>query len=128
GLDAGGEQRVHQPVVERESGAIDRSRSEREDAAPGNAEPIGAQAELAHELHIVWPAVIMIGGDVTRLAIRGAPRGVREAMPDARSRTVGERRTFDLIGGRGGSPEEAFGKAASGWNGVVHVRGSEVHG
>ena len=104
------EQRVDQPVVEAETARVDRSPPDRQNPAPGDTEAVGVEAEVVEQRHVVPEAVIMVAGDVPRFAVRGAARGVGEAMPDARPGAVGERRAFDLVGRGCRPPEEVVGK------------------
>ena len=104
------EQRVDQAVVEVQAARVDRALPGRQNAAPGDAEAVGVEPELAHQRDIVGEAVVLVAGDVARLAPQGTAGGVGKAVPDARARAVGERRALDLIGGRGRPPEEVAGK------------------
>src|ERR1700754_3173884 len=38
---------------------------------------------------------------------------MREAFPEARASAIGQRRAFNLVGGRGGAPKEAVGKTVA---------------
>src|SRR2546426_10301405 len=58
----------------------------------------------------VGEAVVLVAGDVARLAPQGSAGRVGKAVPDARARAVGERRALDLIGGRSRPPQEVAGK------------------
>ena len=110
GLDAVREQRIDQPVVEIETRRIDRAAAARQDATPRRAEAIRLQSELAHQSDIVGVAPVMVAGDVAGLAVADEARRVREALPDARSRAVGQRRALDLICRGRSAPEELGGK------------------
>src|SRR3546814_3007038 len=53
----------------------------------------------------------MVARDVAGVALCGhQPRVVAEALPDARARAVGERRSLDLIGGGRRAPQEIVGE------------------
>ena len=113
GLDAAGEQRVDEAVVERDAARVHRAAAHGEDAAPRDAEAVGVEPEVGEQRHVLGEAVIVVARDVARVAVGDvtAPRRMREAVPDARPGAVGERRAFDLVGGRGGAPEKVSGKA-----------------
>src|SRR5207253_9425619 len=67
-------------------------------------------AERTHQRDVLRGAPVVIARDVAGVAVVHEARRVREAVPDARARAVGERRPFDLIGGRRRPPEKRFGK------------------
>src|SRR5207249_4535462 len=100
------EQRIRQAVVEGKAGRIERAGSLREHAAPGDAEAVGLEAELAHQRHIIRVAAIVVAGDITRIPVAHQAGRVREALPDARRGTVGERRAFDLMSRGRTTPQE----------------------
>ena len=110
GFDARLEQTVHEPVVKIEPPRIDCSSSLREHAAPGDAEAIRGQAQLAHQRNVLREAAIVVAGDVAVVSARNAPWRVAEAVPDARSRPVGQRRSLDLIRRSRRSPKKVGGK------------------
>ena len=110
-LDVAREQRVHQALIEREALRVDLAATGWQHACPGDRKPIALQSELAHQRDVLAPAVVVVAGDVAGVAVMHHRRRVREALPDARPRTVGEGRAFDLIRGRRRAPEEAVGKA-----------------
>src|SRR5438445_10729047 len=85
----------------------------RQNAAPGDAEAVGVEPELAHQRDIVGEAVVLVAGDVARLAPHCTAGGVGKTVPDARACAVGERRALDLIGGRGRPPQDVPGKPDS---------------
>lgn len=109
--DAGREQAVDQPVVEVEPGSVHAAGALGQHAAPGDAEAVGAQAQFAHQRDILAPAPVVVAGDVAGVAACDAARLVREHVPVAGTGAVGQRRALDLVGRRGGSPEEPGGKS-----------------
>jgi hypothetical protein len=110
-LDVALQQRIDQPRVEVDALLVDATRALGKDAAPRDAEAVGVEAELGHQRDVLRVPPVVIARDVARVAIGREAGAVREALPDARARAVGERRTFDLVCGGGGSPEEAVGKS-----------------
>src|SRR4051794_22822326 len=61
--------------------------------------------------------MIVVAGDVSRALVRNRARLAREGVPDRRAAAVRVDGAFDLIGGRGGAPLKAAGKA--GWGASV---------
>jgi len=106
GCNAVPEQRIGEAVVEGKAGRIDRAGSLRDYTAPGDAEAVGLEAKLAHQRHILRVAAIVVAGDVTGITVTHQTGSVREALPDARRRTVGERGAFDLISRSRATPQE----------------------
>ena len=109
-LDPLGEQFVHQALVEVEPLCVDRPGALREHARPGDAEPIGLEPELAHQRDVLPEAPVVVAGHVPRVAVAHPPGRVREAVPDARTGPVAQRRAFDLIGRSRRAPEEMLRK------------------
>jgi len=110
GRDVVLQERVDQPTVEIDAFLVHRPASVRHDPRPSDAEAIVLDAEVGHQLHIVLIAVIVIAGDVARVAAVGAARGVAEGVPDARLAAVFRRGAFDLVGRGGRSPPETLGE------------------
>ena len=106
------EQRVDQLIVEGETGGVDAPRAFGENASPRDAEAVRRAVRVRDiSSTSACVAMVVIGGDVARVAVDDLAGRVREPMPDARPRAVGERRAFDLVRRRGGAPEKSFGKA-----------------
>ncbi len=118
--DPGRQQAVHQPVVEVQAGLVDPVVGERHHARPGDREPVGAEAEPAHQRDVLGPAVVVVAGGVAGVAAGHPAGGVREGVPDRRGAPVGVRRALDLVGGGGGAPEEVVGQGVQGEAGVGH--------
>jgi len=118
-LNSGGEQCIDQSIVKGEPRGVDAAAAFGQHATPRDAEPIGVQAELAHERDVFRITTVVIAGDVAVLAIRRASRTVREAIPDARPRTVGTRRPLDLIRRGRGTPQKPVRKTNGQSNGLV---------
>ena len=61
------------------------------DAAPRNAETIGAESELLHQRHVAFVTAVVVAGNVAGLAVRDEAGRMTEAMPDALPCSIGER-------------------------------------
>ena len=105
------EQRVDESIVEAQPGPVDPSAAMRQHAAPGDAEPIRIQAELAHQRDVLCITTVVIAGDVPGLPVRRSTRRMRKTMPNARPGAVRQGRPFDLIRRGRGTPEKALGKS-----------------
>ncbi len=105
-LDALAQKFIDEAIVEAETRSVDGAAARRQHAAPGDAEAVGLEAELAHQRHILRVAAIVVAGDVTGITVAHQTGGVREALPDTRRRTVGERGAFDLISRSRATPQE----------------------
>jgi hypothetical protein len=70
--------------------------------------------ELTHQPHILGKSAVVIAGDIARRMVKNFAGRVCEAMPYARTGPIGQRRTFNLVGARGGAPEKAGGKLGVG--------------
>ncbi len=72
--DGGGDARlqeaVHQLVVEREALGVDRAVAAGEHPGPGDGQPVGVGAELAHQADVLAPAVVVVAGDVAVVVVR----------------------------------------------------------
>ena len=113
GLDAAGEEAVDEPVVEVEPGLVHRAAARRLDPRPGDAEPVGPQPELRHQVEIRLPATVVVAGDVTGVPVARATGRVRVHVPDARAAPVCRRGPLDLVRRGRGAPGEVGGKALS---------------
>jgi hypothetical protein len=119
GRNSAFEQRVDQPRVEVEPFVVDGACALGQDSGPGDAEAIRVKAKVRHERDIGCISPVVIAGDVAGFSRDRQSRRVGEPVPDARPRAVGEWRSFDLIGGRRGTPQEIGGEEA----GFTHVTG-----
>jgi uncharacterized protein related to proFAR isomerase len=52
------------------------------DARPRNGEAIGPHAELLEQVEVFFVAVVVIGGNVTGVAVEDLATVVREGVPD----------------------------------------------
>src|SRR6185369_3586446 len=110
GRDAGLEQRVHEPVVERQAGLVHAPRASGEHPAPGDREAIGAEPERAHLTDVLAPEPVMAAGDVAGHPVPSLPGRVSEAVPDALAGAVREWRALDLICRSRCTPKESRGE------------------
>src|SRR5206468_11034850 len=100
----GSHHRVDEAVVEFEPLAVYRPSALGQDARPGGRQAIGADAELAHQRHILGPAMIMVARDITGVVAENRPGQTGEGVPDRRPPAVLPHRALDLIGRRRGAP------------------------
>ncbi len=117
-LDAGGQELVHEAVVEVEARLVAAAAAVRKDPRPGDREAEGVEPELAHEAHVVRVAVVRIAGDAPAVAVRDLAGGRGEAVPDALASPVLVRRALDLVRGDRRAPREIAGKLS-----VCHGQG-----
>ena len=101
GLNAGGEEFVEHAVVEVEAFGIGCAGALREDARPCDGEAVGFEAEVLHQLHVFFVAVIVIIRYVPGVAVVGFAGSVGEGVPDGGAASVFVGGAFDLIGSRG---------------------------
>ena len=73
GGDAGGQQQVHQPVVEVQAPLLNAPRPVRLDPGPGDREPVGVDAEFAHERDVFRRAVVVVAGDRRGVPVEMCP-------------------------------------------------------
>jgi hypothetical protein len=103
-LDAGLEQPVDEPVVEREPLRVDLARAGRLDPRPGDREPVAAHAEPLHQRDVLGPAVVVVAGLRPAAAVLDPARLGGEGVPDAGPAAVLGDRALDLVR-RGAGPE-----------------------
>jgi len=115
--DAVFQQLVDQSRVEIEALRIDPPGALGQHARPVHAEAVALQAQRAHQAHVVLVAAVMVAGHIAGIAVRHHAGRVRETLPDAGAGAVGQRRTFDLVGGSGCTPHEVVGEAESSGHG-----------
>ena len=105
--DARPQQRVHQAVVVREAGLVDRPGAVGHDPRPGDREAVGVDAELFHDPEVFGPPVVVIAGDVPRVPAGHLAGGMGEGVPDRGGPAVFADRSFDLVGRGRYAPGEA---------------------
>src|SRR3972149_3124447 len=109
-FDIGFQQSIHQPTVESKAGPMDISAASRKKPGPGYREAIGHNAHLFHQTHILRPAMVVIGGNISSLPIRDHSRSVAESIPNALALAVLIPGTFDLVCGSSRTPGETIWK------------------
>src|SRR5207237_991468 len=87
---------------------VDRAGPRGNDPRPADREAIRAEAELAHELDVLPPAVIVVAGDVAGLAGGDRAGAPAELIPDGRSLPVLVVRALELVCRGGGRVDSAL--------------------
>ena len=64
---------------------------------PGDREAVGLGAERRHQVQVLAPAVVVVAGDVARVAARDRPRTAAERVPDRRAAPVLAHGALDLV-------------------------------
>src|SRR5690349_3572921 len=100
GFDVGRHDRVDKAVIELQSLFVRPAPSLRKDAGPSGGQTVGADAELAHQRHVLRPAMVMVASDVTVVATQGLAGKVAERIPDRRPAPVLGDGALDLVSGR----------------------------
>lgn len=101
GLDPVGEQLVHEPPVEVESTLHGGPAPGGLHPRPRHGEAVGGQPQVGHQPHVVAPPVVVVHGDVPRVAVQHLPRRMAERVPDRRRPPVLPHGPLDLIRGSG---------------------------
>ena len=112
---ARGKEAVDNFVVEIQSLWIETTRVG-EYSSPSDGKSICGDTEIAKDLYVFRVSMVVIAGDVAIGAIDDRAASMGEVVPAGRSRSIGQGRAFDLIGGARRSPYEAFWKCQ-----VLHV-------
>src|SRR5687768_11162974 len=105
-LDAARKERIDETRIEIDSLPVHSAESVPKYPAPRDAESVGIEAEAGHQRNVSFVTAIVIAGDVPGVSVFSQPRRMGETMPDAGSRSISERRPFDLIRRRGCSPHK----------------------
>ncbi len=108
--DTGVEKPVDEPVVEVDARLVERAPAVRLHPRPGHREAVGAETELPHRREVLGPAVVVVGGHVTGVAVQRTAGGVAERVPDRLPAAVLGGGPFDLVGSGGCPPEERRGQ------------------
>src|SRR5262245_14901405 len=95
--DAVGDEPIDQTLIKVEAALLHGARTGRQNARPRGRKPIGGKIAPYEEIDIVAPAVVMVAGDVARIAVLHASRCMGENVPDAFAASVCVDRAFDLI-------------------------------
>ena len=111
-LDAGCQQRIHQPLVVGDALFVGLAGAVRKDARPGDGEPVGLHPEPLHELNVLGVAMVLIHRDVAGIAMRDTPGLVRVGVPHGGLAPVFLGGAFYLVSGGGAAPKERIREAA----------------
>ena len=109
--DAALVQAVDEAAVEVEPALVGRAGAVGLDPWPGDGEAVAAHPEVAHQVEVLGVAVVVVGGDVTGVAVAGAPGVAAEGVPDRLAAPVLLGRALDLVRGGGRAPAEVVREA-----------------
>ena len=109
-LDPCRKQRIDQPVIPGKARRVDCPHALREDARPGNREPVRLQVHLLQQCNILCPAVVAVAGDVPGITVPGFSWRMAEGIPDGQSPAILLHCALDLIGCGCRAPDEIFRK------------------
>src|SRR5262249_23408439 len=112
GLYVGGHQGVDEAIVKFQSFVVWPASSLGQDAGPGGRQAIRADAQLAHQRHVLRPTMIVVAGDVAGVAVEHLAGEMAERVPDRGSTLVLGDGALDLVGRRRGAPQKTVGKTA----------------
>src|SRR5262249_19010153 len=98
-LDALGAKLVGEALVEVDALRIRRARALREDARPGDGEPVGGRVDVLHQRDVLLVAVVVVVGDVAIVVVLDVAGRVREFVPDRLALAVLVPSALDLIRG-----------------------------
>ena len=94
-LDTGGEDRIDQAVIERQSEFVRRPPPLRQNPRPSDGKPIGLNAEPLHQPDVLQIAMVVVAGDVAGVVV-GDLAFLAVGVPDAGAAAVFARRALDL--------------------------------
>ena len=110
GRDPRRQEHIDEPVIEVEPSLIHRAAARGKNPRPGNAEPVGADAQRFHQRDVFLVAVVVVAGHLRSAAILDEPWLRRVRVPDRRPSPIDIVSPFDLKGGCGDAPHKAPGK------------------
>src|SRR5215469_3750275 len=105
GSNAASQECIHESIIKIQATLIDSSRSLRKNAWPRDGETIRVQAEFGHQRYILRHTVVMVGSDISVIALVNLARSSRELIPDGRTTPIFIRCALYLIGCSCRSPE-----------------------
>ena len=103
---------LDQPPIEVEPGFVGRALAARKQSGPGERETVDPHAGARREIEILFPAVVMIAGDLAGFAARDLAGSGGEPVPNRFAAPAFAHRALDLVGGGRGAEREPFGKVA----------------
>ena len=110
-LDAGGDQLVHQPVVEVEALRVRLPVPSGKMRGQAIENRYAFAPSVLHQPHVFLVAVVVVVGDVAGVAVPDLARRVRVRVPDRRAFAVLVPCALDLVGRGGRAPEKPFGNS-----------------
>jgi hypothetical protein len=97
GVDALGQQRVDEPVVEGNPCGIGRAGAVRLDARPRHREAVRVDAEPGHQVDVFRVSVPVVTRHIAGAAVGDPPRLVREDVPNGLSASTFGGAALDLV-------------------------------
>ena len=102
--------RVDQAPVKIEPGLVERAVAAGEDPGPRDRKPVVPDAQRAHQGEILPEPVVVVAGDVERVAVQHLAGNARKTVPYRLALAVTEGRALDLRRRRRGAPNEVAGE------------------
>ena len=114
GLDAAGQQLIHQGLIELQALLVDLPVSVGDDPGPADGEAVGLDVVPLHQRHVLPVAVVDVAGRVAGVPVLHvlAALLVAEVVPDIRALSVLVPRALALVGGAGHAPDKILRKLA----------------
>jgi hypothetical protein len=91
-------QPVEEATIEVDAGLVDRARAVRQDAGPGDREPVGVDSEILEQLHVLEDSMVVVGAAVAGNVPEDVARSLAERIPDGWSSAALVPCPLDLIG------------------------------
>src|SRR5215203_903834 len=110
GRDSRRVQLIDEAAIVVETFCVGTSAAGGKNARPSDGEAIAAKSELPHERDVLGVSVVMIAGDIARVAVDCLARSMAEVVPDRWSATTLSDGPLDLIGRGRSSPHPTFRK------------------
>ena len=114
GFDAPLEVGVDQAGVEVEPGLVHPAGARGQDPRPRHREPLGTEAQFAHQVGVGLVAVVVVAGHVGVAAVADLAGAVGEGVPDGPALAVGVPGPLHLVRGVGHPPGEVGSELAAG--------------
>src|SRR5215217_4049782 len=125
-LDGAPSQAVDEPAVEVEAVLVGWTAPFGLDAGPGHGEAVGLYSEFGHQIEVLFQAVVLVAGYVTRVAVADLTRSVAERVPDRGAAAVLVYRALDLVGCRSSAPQEVLREAHVSFLSTPYYTGDRV--
>jgi hypothetical protein len=114
GHDVACEQRLDQPVVERDALGVDLAAALGHHPRPRDREAVRLQAEVGHHRHVVLDAVVVVARDVAGVTLGDLALGVRERVPHAPAAAALAGAALDLVAAVAAPHRKPAGKVIAG--------------